>query len=231
MIAFGAACAGPASLPSSRQAWFSIFQLTGGSLPIENASIFYRNVLIRAGIVNLSIGALFVFLSRARGRARAALALAIAGVTAVELCASSRDFIQTRSVEWFRTLPPIVRRLQDLTPVPRLVDLLPKSPPAPVSGSEERGGPWERNRLYGKQAVGWGIPLALDEDYDIMYIAASVRARNLLLAVSAANMRNFSRLLAARVRRRAPDLEYACSRWRIRFPSREYRESGRRWMT
>ncbi len=167
-------------------------------LPIENAVAFFRGTFLRAAAVYLVFGALFWWLSIPSGRAKEAVGFAIVAVASLDVLASSRDFIGTRPRSAMISAPPVVRRLLSVSPPPRLVDFLPENPPVPVAGAEVFNGPWDRNRLSGEQSIQWGIPLALDADYDLTQFAASNRARRLMTRVAAENPRAFSRLLAGR---------------------------------
>jgi hypothetical protein len=96
--------------------------------------------------------------------------------------------------------PPVVIALErrNPQPMPRVVDLLPDMAPVPVAGADELNGPWDRHRVIGEQLVQWGIPLALDVDYDLTYIAATNRARGLLSRIAAVDPAEFGELLAQR---------------------------------
>lgn len=164
---------------------------------IRDSASAIQAVFLRAAIADFAFAALLLL----RGRLERS-GVFVAGfllLAAIDVLASSRDFIRTRPLAWMDSKPPVVVELERhaSAPKPRVVDLLPYLPPVPVPGADEVNGPWDRNRVFGEQLVQWGIPLALDVDYDLTYIAATDRARELLLR-AAADTAEFGELLAQR---------------------------------
>jgi hypothetical protein len=190
LVAIGLALATAAALPSL---WMPLL----GKLVRDSESVF-RAVFIRAAIAHLTF-ALF-FLLPVRLRRSGVLIAGFLALAAVDILSSSSDFIRTHSVAQMETKPPVVTALERMNPrpIPRVVDLLPDNPPVPVPGSDELNGPWDRNRVLGEQLIQWGIPLALDHDYDLTYFAATDRARRLLSRVATEDTAQFGELLAQR---------------------------------
>jgi hypothetical protein len=118
----------------------------------------------------------------------------------IDVLSSSRDFIHTRSVTQMEAKPPVVTVLDrwNSRPAPRVVDLLPDMAPVYIAGADVIKGPWDRNRVSGEQLIQWGIPLALDVDYDLTYISGTHRARSLLSRIAAADPAEFGELIAQR---------------------------------
>ncbi|HKA37762.1 MAG TPA: hypothetical protein VKH43_13145, partial [Thermoanaerobaculia bacterium] len=163
---------------------------------IPNAGGVFPLVALRAAAAHLLFGAFFALRD---GRLRRAPVLwALLAAVSIDVLSSTRDFIRTRPVAEMEKEPPVASVLRRLEPVPRVVDLLPDEPPQPVPGADEIDGPWDRNRVLGEQLVQWGIPLALDADYDLTNMAASDRARSLLSRLAAQDPAAFGELLAQR---------------------------------
>ncbi len=169
------------------------------SFPVEGAGGLYPAVLARSGVTFVVLGTLLV-LARVGKSRRWMAAVILLVVSTVDVLASSRDFVRFHSVAEMTAPPPIVRRIIH-GGIARLVDLLPDNPPIAVPGAEIFNGPWDRNRIVGEQAIQWGIPLALDVDFDVTYFAGSDRARALMSRVAAESTPRFARLLAGRADR------------------------------
>lgn len=167
---------------------------------LEDAREAVQAVLRRGSWRYLLLGGLLWLLGRLPRRgARSRLVLTLLVLAAsVDALTSSRDFIGTRPAEWMEAPPPVIRRLRAVSPTPRLVDLLPAQPPEPFFGRHLQNGGFERNRVLFNQPVQWGVPLALDEDFDLTYLASTDRAREVILKCGNADPRTFSRLLAGR---------------------------------
>ena len=200
-LALGAAAASP-------RLWMPVL----GHLVRDPQNVF-QAVFVRAAIAHLSFAVFFLL--PVRLRRRGIVVAAFLALAAVDVLSSSHDFIRTHSVAQMEAKPPVVIALEQLKPrpVPRVVDLLTDNPPVPVPGADELNGPWDRHRVLGEQLVQWGIPLALDVDYDLTYIAATDRARGLLSRLAAGDTNEFGELLAQRsacgllVWKRPPTLE------------------------
>ena len=165
---------------------------------VRDSQNAFQAVFFRAAIAHLSFAAFFLLPSRLR-RTGVFISCFLA-LAAVDVLSSSHDFIRTHSLAQMEAKPPVVVALERLNPqpLPRVVDLLPEMAPVPVPGADELNGPWDRHRVLGKQLVQWGIPLAVDVDYDLTYIAATDRARNLLSRIAVADPLAFGELLAQR---------------------------------
>jgi hypothetical protein len=190
LISIGVALGGAAALP---RLWMPYL----GGL-VRDSRIHFQAVFLRAAVVHLLFAVFFLLPGRIRqSRVLVSVFLALA---AIDVLSSSRDFIRTRSIAQMEAKPPIVIALERVKPqpLPRVVDLLPDIAPVPVPGAEEINGPWDRNRVLGDQLVQWGVPLALDVDYDLTYIAATDRARRLLSRIAAVDPAEFGELLAQR---------------------------------
>jgi hypothetical protein len=168
-----------------------------GQLLRDSQNVF-QAVFVRAAIAHLTFAVFFLL--PVRLRRRDVVVASFLALAAVDVLSSSHDFIRTHSVAQMEAKPPVVTALEQLNPrpMPRVVDLLPDDPPVPVPGADELNGPWDRNRVVGEQLVQWGIPLALDIDYDLTYIAATDRARRLLSRIAAVDTDEFGELLAQR---------------------------------
>jgi hypothetical protein len=164
---------------------------------IRDSAAAFEAVLVRAAIAHFAFTALLLL--RSRLERSGVFAAGFLLLASIDVLSSSRDFIRTRSLAQMESKPPVVAELERHASrsKPRAVDLLPYRAPVPVPGADEVNGPWDRNRVFGEQLVQWGIPLALDVDYDLTYIAASDRARELLLR-AAADTSEFGELLAQR---------------------------------
>lgn len=196
---------------------------TGAALPrlwmpflgdlVRDSQNAFQSVFLRAAVAHLSFAVLFLLPSRLR-RTGGFLSVFLV-IAAVDVLSSSRDFIGTHSLAQMEAKPPVVVALErlNLQPLPRVVDFLPEIAPVPVPGADVLSGPWDRHRVAGVQLVQWGIPLALDVDYDLTYIAATDRARDLLSRIAGADRVAFGELLAQRsacallVWKRPPTLE------------------------
>jgi hypothetical protein len=115
-----------------------------------------------------------------------------------EILGVSREMLHTRSALWMDQPPPVIRRLLTVKPALRLVDHLPPWPLSLDSGLHQPGGDFDRNRVLFTQPVQWGIPLALDLDFDVTYVAATDRARDLMVHWGLKDAQVFSRLVAGR---------------------------------
>ena len=164
---------------------------------VRDSQHFFQAVFLRAAIAHLSFAVFFLLPSRL-GRTNVSISGFLA-LAAVDVLSSSHDFIRTHSLAQMEAKPPVVVALErSKQPFPRVVDLLPDVAPVSVPGADEINGPWDRNRVSDEQLVQWGIPLALDADYDLTYIAATDRARKLLSRIAIADPAAFGELLAQR---------------------------------
>jgi hypothetical protein len=205
LVAIGLALATAAALP---RLWMPFL----GELVRDSQNVF-QAVFARAAIAHLSFAVFFLLPVRLRQNGIFVASFLV--LAAVDVLSSSHDFIRTHSVSQMEAKPPVVTALERLKPrpMPRVVDLLPDDPPVPVPGADELNGPWDRHRVLGKQLIQWEIPLALDADYDLTYLAATDRARRLLSRIATVDTAEFGELLAQRsacgllVWKRPPTLE------------------------
>jgi len=190
LVAVGLVLLAAAALP---RLWMPIL----GDLVRDSQNAF-QAVFLRAALAHLSFASLFLLPGRLRRSG--VFAASFLGLAAVDVLSSSHDFIRTHSAAQMEAKPPVVIALERLSrqSMPRVVDLLPDMAPVPVAGADELNGPWDRNRVLGDQLVQWGIPLALDADYDLTYIAATHRARALISRVAGVDTAQFGELLAQR---------------------------------
>lgn len=199
MIAFGVLLAGAAVLP---RLWLPALrahpELWRG-FELSAARLAVQRTLLRQAAPNIAAGALLLLIGRGpRPRRSAAALLGLLAVGGADVVASSRDFVRPRPAAWLEAKPPVIRRIELVSPLPRLVDFLPLDPPVSLPGADELGGPWDRNRVLYTQPLQWGIPLALDTDFDLTYIASTDRARALFQRLAGADLRRFARMLAGR---------------------------------
>ena len=187
MLAIGAAIGASAIF---RPTWLA------KSFPVEGAGGLYPAALARSGVTFVVMGILLALVRIGKPR-RSTAVVALLVVSAVDVLASSRDFVRFHSIAEMTAPPPVVRKIVR-GGVSRVVDLLPDNPPVVVPGAEVFNGPWDRNRLTGEQAIQWGVPLALDVDFDMTYFTGSDRARGLMSRVAAESTPRFARLLAGR---------------------------------
>ncbi len=187
----------------ARGLWQSFF----GAYPRLSASVGTKTAVAaisrtlwtssgRYALFGLLLLALIVASRRSR-RATALAAAALAIATGLDAITASRDFMRTRTVGWVEQPPRVVRRILAAGPPPRLVDFLPPEPGIP-NLVREKNGPFDRNRALWVQPVQWGIPVALDQDFDFTYIYSEMRARDLISQLAPGYPRVLSRLLAGR---------------------------------
>jgi hypothetical protein len=164
------------------------------NVPDEVVQQTVRGILRGASLRHFLLGVFLVGLA-VRRKAIAPLFLLAA---AADVLSASCDFVRTRPSEWMEAPPPVVRRILLVSPPPRLADFLPMEPPLRPGLVIEKNGPFSRNRILNEQAVQWGIPLAVDQDFDLTFTRAETRARFLVNSVALADHRALSGLLAAR---------------------------------
>jgi hypothetical protein len=163
-------------------------------LIVQGVSRALRNAAPRY----LLMGALLALLSSVPRRSRLGLAVvsALLIAAAADVLTVSRELIHSVPAAWMADPPPVIKRLA--AAAPRLVDFLPIEPRLSIPGTDQQNSIYDRSRALFALPVQWGIPLALDTDFDRTYLAASVRARELLRRWGATDARVFSRLLASR---------------------------------
>lgn len=188
---------------SARGFWRSFFgaypRLAAGIGSEAAVPAISRILWAASGRCAIFVALLLALLLAARRSRRAAtgLAMLLAAAMAFDAATASRDFMRTRTAAWVERAPRVVRRLLAAGPPPRLVDFLPPEPGIP-GFVREKNGPFDRNRASWLQPVQWGIPLALDPDFDFTYISSEVRARDLISQLTPVAPHTLSRLLAAR---------------------------------
>jgi hypothetical protein len=158
-----------------------------------------REILEHAAFRHLALGSLLALIvwRPGRGIQKHALPLFLAAAAA-DVASASSMLTQSRAANWMDAPPPVVRQLLRVSPPPRLADYLPPEPPLLPNFVVEENGPFERNRVLYEQPVQWGIPIALDQDFDLTYLRPERRARYLINRVLLADHRAFAGLLAAR---------------------------------
>ena len=188
---------------AARGFWRSFFQayprLAAGIGSEAAVPAISRTLWAASGRCVIFVALLLGLILAARRSRRAAtgLAMLLAAAMAFDAATASRDFMRTRTAAWVEQPPRVVRRLLAAGPPPRLVDFLPPEPGI-LGFVREKNGPFDRNRASWLQPVQWGIPLALDPDFDFTYISSEVRARDLISQLAPGYPRVLSRLLAGR---------------------------------
>jgi hypothetical protein len=170
------------------------------NIPADFARAGVQSVLFGGALRYLAAALLLTLLLKAvhRSPSRKGLLALIPLAAAADVIVSSRDFFQSRPASWMDASPPVVKQLLAVRPPNRLVDHLPPFPTPSALVLHVQNGGYERARILDDQPVQWGVPLALDTDFDMTYIAPSVRAHDLMAKWGASDARVFSRLLAGR---------------------------------